>query len=67
MDSTFADYTIFKESYVSIENVDEIGKDTIVTSQRDIEGEIFEFRILKHYFQYHHTNIYWKWVKAYSI
>lgn len=54
-DSTYADYTIFKERYVSIERVADMGQDTTVTSKRDIEGEIFDYRILKHYFQYHQT------------
>jgi len=57
-DSSFADYTIFKENYVSIEKIAEsaIGKDTIVNSSRDIEEEVLEYRILKHYFVYNHTN-----------
>jgi len=54
-DSTFADYTILKEKFISIEKVDSLGKDTFVTSQRDIESEILEFRILKHWFTYHNT------------
>ncbi|MGP8216841.1 MAG: sensor histidine kinase [Bacteroidia bacterium] len=54
-DSTYADYTIFKERYVSIERVEDMEMDTIVTSPRDIEGEVFEYRILKHYFQYNQT------------
>ncbi len=54
-DSTYADYTIFKERYVSIERVEETEGDTIITSPRDIEGEVLEYRILKHYFQYKQT------------
>lgn len=54
-DSTYADYTIFKERYVSIERVEDTEADTILTSPRDIEGEVFEYRILKHYFQYKQT------------
>jgi len=54
-DSTYADYTIFKERYVSIERVADMGQDTTVTSKRDIEGEVLDYRILKHYFQYHQT------------
>jgi signal transduction histidine kinase len=54
-DSTYADYTIFKERYVSIERVEQLEQDTTVTSPRDIEGEVFEYRILKHYFQYNQT------------
>jgi signal transduction histidine kinase len=54
-DSTYADYTIFKERYVSIERVEELGQDTTITSPRDIEGEVLEYRILKHYFQNNHT------------
>ena len=54
-DSTYADYTIFKERYVSIERVEETGLDTTITSPRDIEGEVLEYRILKHYFQYNNT------------
>ncbi|HSY76259.1 MAG TPA: HAMP domain-containing sensor histidine kinase [Bacteroidia bacterium] len=54
-DSTYADYTIFKERYVSIERVEDTEQDTIITSPRDIEGEVLEYRILKHYFQYNKT------------
>src|SRR3984957_14086280 len=39
-DSTYADYTIFKENFISLVPVKEAGNDTIVTSPRDIEGEI---------------------------
>jgi signal transduction histidine kinase len=55
-DSTFADYTVLKEKFISIEKVDSTGKDTIVNSERNIEEEILEFRILKHWFQYNHIN-----------
>lgn len=51
-DSTFADYTIFKENFVSIERVKDTAQDTIVTSPRDIENEVVECRVLKHYFKY---------------
>jgi len=54
-DSTFADYTVLKEKFISIEKVDSLGVDTFVTSQRDIESEILEFRILKHWFTYSNT------------
>ncbi|HXB12352.1 MAG TPA: HAMP domain-containing sensor histidine kinase [Bacteroidia bacterium] len=55
-DSTYADYTMFKENFVSLEPVKEDERDTIVTSQRDIEGDVIELRILKHYFQYDRTH-----------
>src|ERR1700679_1812574 len=55
-DSTYADYTIFKEKYVSIEPVKKIINDTIVTGRRDIEGDTVEARILKHFFKYNATN-----------
>ncbi len=55
-DSTYADYTIFKENFISLVPVKEAGNDTIVTSPRDIEGEIIESRILIHYFKYDRTN-----------
>ncbi|HTA84557.1 MAG TPA: HAMP domain-containing sensor histidine kinase [Bacteroidia bacterium] len=55
-DSTFADYTVLKEKFISIEKVDSTEKDTIVNSERNIEEEILEFRILKHCFQYDHVN-----------
>src|SRR5580704_13938238 len=48
-DSTYADYTMFKENFVSLGPVREGERDTIVTSQRDIEGDVVELRILKHY------------------
>lgn len=55
-DSTYADYTIFKEKYVSIEPIKKAISDTIVTGRRDIEGDTVEARILKHSFQYKNTN-----------
>jgi two-component system sensor histidine kinase ArlS len=57
-DSSFADYTIFKENYVSIEKITENakGKDTTVNSSRDLEGEVFEYRIRKHYLVNNHNN-----------
>jgi len=55
-DSTFADYTVLKEKFIYIEKVDSTERDTIVNSQRNIEEEILEFRILKHWFQYNHVN-----------
>jgi len=55
-DSTFADYTIFKENFISLVPVKEAENDTLVTSPRDIEGEIVESRILIHYFRYDRTN-----------
>jgi signal transduction histidine kinase len=53
--STYADYTIFKEKYVSIEPVKETVPDTIITGRRDIEGDTVEARILKHTFHYNNT------------
>src|SRR4029077_7845287 len=40
-DSSFSDYTIFKENYVSIEKIpgSAMEKDTIINSSRDLEGE----------------------------
>jgi two-component system, OmpR family, sensor histidine kinase ArlS len=55
-DSTYADYTIFKEKYVSIEPIKKAISDTIVTGRRDIEGDTVEARILKHSFKYNNTN-----------
>jgi len=55
-DSTFADYTVLKEKFIYIGKVDSTEKDTIVNSERNIEEEILEFRILKHWFQYNHVN-----------
>ena len=55
-DSTYADYTIFKEKYVSIEPAKKVINDTIVTGRRDIEGDTVEARILKHSFKYNNTN-----------
>ncbi len=55
-DSTYADYTIFKEKYVSIEPAKKIINDTIVTGRRDIEGDTVEARILKHLFKYNNTS-----------
>ena len=55
-DSTYADYTIFKEKYVSIEPIRKAISDTIVTGRRDIEGDTVEARILKHSFKYKNTN-----------
>lgn len=54
-DSTYADYTIFKENYISIEPTREAISDTLVTGKRDIEGDTVEARILKHSFKYGHT------------
>lgn len=54
-DSTFADYTILKEKFISIEKADSMEKDTFVTSPRDIEEEVLEFRILKHSFQFNNV------------
>jgi len=54
-DSTYADYTIFKEKYVSIEPAKKAIHDTIVTGRRDIEGDTVEARILKHSFSYNNT------------
>ncbi len=55
-DSTYADYTIFKENYISIEPIKKAISDTIVTGRRDIEGDTVEARILKHSFKYENTN-----------
>jgi len=55
-DSTYADYTIFKEKYVSIEPIKTAIADTILTGRRDIEGDTVEARILKHSFKYKSTN-----------
>ena len=57
-DSSFADYTIFKENYMSIEKIADTNKerDTTITSPRDIEDEVLEYRIRKHYFTYNYTN-----------
>jgi len=55
-DSTYADYTIFKEKYVSIEPTKKAIHDTIVTGRRDIEGDTVEARILKHSFKYNNTD-----------
>jgi two-component system, OmpR family, sensor histidine kinase ArlS len=55
-DSTYADYTIFKEKYVSIEPVKQAINDTDITGRRDIEGDTVEARILKHSFKYNNTN-----------
>ena len=57
-DSSFADYTIFKENYMSIEKIRDTTteKDTVLTSPRDIEGEVLEYRILKHYYTYNYNN-----------
>lgn len=49
-DSTYADYTIFRENYVSIEPVDSAGIDTIVTSPREIDSTVIDCRVLKHFF-----------------
>ena len=54
-DSTFADYTIFKEKYLSIEPVKSIEPDTIITGHREIEGDTVNARILKHTFQYNNN------------
>ncbi len=54
-DSTYADYTIFKEKYVSIEATKNLINDTIVTGRRDIEGDTVEARILKHSFKYNNA------------
>lgn len=51
-DSTYSDYTIFKENYVSIEVVRDFAEDTIFTSPRDIDSEIVESRVLQHFFHY---------------
>lgn len=55
-DSTYADYTIFKVQYVSIEPFGEAISDTIVTGRRLIEGDTVEARILKHSFKYKNKN-----------
>ena len=55
-DSTYADYTIFKEKYVSIEPIKKAINDTIITGRRDIEGDTVEARILEHSFKYNNTN-----------
>lgn len=55
-DSTYADYTIFKVQYVSIEPIRQPISDTIITGRREIEGDTVEARILKHSFKYKKTN-----------
>lgn len=55
-DSTYADYTIFKEKYVSIEPSRQAINDTIVTGRRDIEGDTVVARILKHSIKYNNAN-----------
>jgi two-component system, OmpR family, sensor histidine kinase ArlS len=55
-DSTYADYTIFKENYISIEPIKKAIEDTLVTGRREIEGDTVEARILKHSFKYKNTN-----------
>lgn len=50
-DSTYADYTIFRENYVSIEPVSSPENDTIITDLRQIDTIVLECRVLKHFFQ----------------
>lgn len=52
-DSIYSDYTIFKENFISVVPVKEYNEDTIVTSPRDIEGEIVQSRVLQHCFRFH--------------
>jgi signal transduction histidine kinase len=54
-DSTYSDYTIFKENFVSIEKVKDHEEDTIITSRRDIDSTVIECRVLRHFFQYNNT------------
>jgi signal transduction histidine kinase len=54
-DSAYSDYTIFKENFVSIEVVKNFEEDTIVTSPRDIDSEIVESRVLRHFFHYNNS------------
>ncbi len=56
-DSTYSDYTIFKENYISVEPDKEFREDTIFTSPRDIEGDIVQCRVLQHCF-YHNGDIF---------
>lgn len=56
-DSSYADYTIFKENYISVEPFKELKEDTIFSSPRDIEGDIVQCRVLQHCF-YHNSGIY---------
>jgi signal transduction histidine kinase len=54
-DTTFFDYTVLKEKFIYIQKIDSTARDTIVNSERPIEEEVLEFRILKHWFQYNHV------------
>jgi len=54
-DSAYSDYTIFRENFVSIELVKDFEEDTIVTSPRDIDSEIVESRVLRHFFHYNNS------------
>jgi signal transduction histidine kinase len=53
-DSTYSDYTVFKENFVSIEPIKEGEEegDTIVTSPREIDSDVVESRVLRHFFHY---------------
>lgn len=50
-DSTWSDYSIFKQNYSYIERAKNIERDTNVSESREIEGEIVDYRILRHYFK----------------
>lgn len=56
-DSSYSDYTIFKENYISVEPGTEFKDDTIFTSPRDIEGDIVQCRVLQHCF-FHNNSIF---------
>ncbi len=56
-DSTYADYTIFKENYISVEPGKTFREDTIFTSPRDIDGDVVQCRVLQHNF-YHNGDIF---------
>jgi signal transduction histidine kinase len=55
-DSTYSDYTIFKENFISIEPAKEEEGDTIVTSPRNIDSDIVESRVLRHFFHYNNAS-----------
>ncbi|MES2893178.1 MAG: ATP-binding protein [Bacteroidota bacterium] len=48
-DSTYGSYTMLKEEYISLSpRIDGFSKDTIETSQRIIENDTFNYRVLTH-------------------
>ncbi len=52
-DSTFGSYTLLKEEYISLERADSLYPiDTILTTQRVIEGDTSTYRILNRSFEY---------------